>query len=520
MDNKIGYIYIREHPSYDEHKLCKVGKASLIPERDTQYATSEIIRGKFNNVYELPFKQLNMIDNLIKNEFKTINVRFNGGTEFYKKEIIALIEPYLKKLNITFKKLTNDDVNKLIRQNRIKQNFKKIRIKLLTSLLNYKKINNKILTSDLPQGLTSDLPQGLTSDLPKGLTSDLPQGLTSDLPQGLTSDLPQIQLNINTITKRTYQIEIIEKAKLHYLKNEKGILVIPCGVGKTLISLWIAQELKTESILIGVPNLLLLNQWSEIFNILFPNIPFLKISGNVNIDNICNFLKTNNKKCIVITTYSSSHKLFSAIKVNPFVFDIKILDEVHHLTTYNMEFAKTTKSYIHILNILSLKQLSLTATIKNLECLDKDCKDSNLIVSNDNINYFGEIIIQKCLLWAINENIICDYVIQTFITTDDVFNDLYETNNIGDNLIKNDITNSLTKSDNNLTKHNNDVTNGLTKKNIDLTKLNNDVANNLIKNNIDNDLTKLNNIDNDLTKLNNIDNDLTKLNNDVVKCID
>ena len=37
------------------------------------------------------------------------------------------------------------------------------------------------------------------------------------------------------------------------------------------------------------------------------------------------------------------------------MFDMKILDEVHHLTTSNMELAQTTKSYIHMLNIPSKK---------------------------------------------------------------------------------------------------------------------------------------------------------------------
>ena len=41
------------------------------------------------------------------------------------------------------------------------------------------------------------------------------------------------------------------------------------------------------------------------------------------------------------------------------------------------------------------------------------------VVSNDNVEYFGEIIDRKCLLWAINENIICDYVIQAIITNEE-----------------------------------------------------------------------------------------------------
>ena len=94
---------------------------------------------------------------------------------------------------------------------------------------------------------------------------------------------------------------------------------------------------------------------------------------------------------------------------------MKLLDEVHHLTTNNMRLADTTKTYTQMLNISSVKQLSLTATLKQLESM----RDDGIVVSNDNVEYFGEIIDRKCLLWAINENIICDYVIQTIITNEE-----------------------------------------------------------------------------------------------------
>jgi len=73
---------------------------------------------------------------------------------------------------------------------------------------------------------------------------------------------------------------------------------------------------------------------------------------------------------------------------------MKINDECHHLTSSNMKLENITKTYIEMLNIKSIKQLSLTATLKNLETSNIDLS----IVSNDNINYFGEIIDRKCLL--------------------------------------------------------------------------------------------------------------------------
>jgi len=192
------------------------------------------------------------------------------------------------------------------------------------------------------------------------------------------------------------------------------MLVLMCGVGKTLISLWITQELNSNTILIGVPNKLLLKQWEEVVCVLFQSVPYLIVSGGVEIETIMRFLEHNQPKCIVITTYSSAHKVYTATQDTRFVFGMKILDEVHHLTSSNMRLEHTTKKYIQMLNIPSVKQLSLTATLKQLESM---C--DGIVVSNDNVDYFGEIIDRKCLLWAIDENIICDYVIQTIITNEE-----------------------------------------------------------------------------------------------------
>ena len=190
-----------------------------------------------------------------------------------------------------------------------------------------------------------------------------------------------------------------------------------CGVGKTLISLWITQELNSNTILIGVPNKLLLEQWKDVIRMLFHDTPYLIVSGDKSIENISKFLEDNRENCIVITTYSSAHKVYNATQHTEFVFDMKILDEVHHLTSYNI--TETNKNtYICILKIISHIQLSLTATLKILENKENN-RDEDIVISNDNVEYFGEIIDRKCLLWAINENIICDYVIQTIITNNE-----------------------------------------------------------------------------------------------------
>jgi predicted helicase len=232
---------------------------------------------------------------------------------------------------------------------------------------------------------------------------------------------------VNILTPRADQKIIIDKSYNYFQINEKGMLILMCGVGKTLISLWITQKLDLSKIIIGVPNKLLVKQWSIEIKTIFPTINFLLVKGGITTEDIEEFFK-NNKSFIVITTYSSCHKVLSASKKVNLIFDIKINDECHHLTSSNMKLDDTTLTFVEMLNIKSIKQLSLTATLKNLET-----SNTNLsIVSNDNIKYFGEIIDRKCLLWAITEKIICDYIIQTIITDEKQLEEQFQRFNIKD----------------------------------------------------------------------------------------
>jgi superfamily II DNA or RNA helicase len=360
-----GYIYVRIHSSYDVDDACKMGKTNNIPERDTQYATGEIKRGYFETVFEVPIEKMGIVERLLQNEFRELNIKYDAGTEFYNKKIINLIEPYLITLGIKYRKLSKQEISDLVRCNRVKKTIKKINIQSLIHILKTKRTNKEIVS--------------------------------------------YIPRNDQTI--------IIEKSVKHFQEHYKGMLVLMCGVGKTLISLWVTQELNSNTILIGVPNKLLLKQWEDVICNMFKNTPYLIVSGDICIEDINRFLENNKEKCIVITTYSSAHKVYSSTQYTEFVFDMKILDEVHHLTSYDIT-EENRKTYVYILKIISHIQLSLTATLKILEN-KKNNRDEDIIISNDNVKYFGEIIDRKCLLWAINENIICDYVIQTIITNEE-----------------------------------------------------------------------------------------------------
>ncbi len=389
MSEQIGYHYVRMHESYEKYNVCKVGITANIPDRDSTYVTNEVIGGNFILVFEVPLKKMRGVEILLHNNFCKLREYKGGGTEFYDKQIIDLIEPFLicLKMKTGFKKLSQDEIQSLERTIRIKSMFKKI---------------NK---HSMVQTIRSRLP------ISKPGAEFFCKNSASQKIQQKNNYVP-----------RNDQVACVNKAVTYFQTHNKGLIVLVCGGGKTLISLWIAQKIQSNKIVIGVPNKLLLIQWEKYVSILFSEIPCLIVSSGITMSSITYFLKQHKEKCIIITTYASSHKVFKATRENTFadnnfVFDMKINDEAHHLTSTNIN-EKERKTYATMLKIKSIKQLSLTATLKLLENKE-NMRDEDIIVSNDNVEYFGDVIDRKSLLWGINENIICDYVVQTIIANEE-----------------------------------------------------------------------------------------------------
>lgn len=57
MNQTNGYIYVRNHPSYDVDDVCKMG----------------------------------IVERLLQNEFRELNVKYDAGTEFYNKKLLLLL---------------------------------------------------------------------------------------------------------------------------------------------------------------------------------------------------------------------------------------------------------------------------------------------------------------------------------------------------------------------------------------------------------------------------------------------
>jgi superfamily II DNA or RNA helicase len=198
--------------------------------------------------------------------------------------------------------------------------------------------------------------------------------------------------NLNKIVLRDYQTNCYEKSQKYYSIYTKGIINWTCGLGKTIISIYMTKLY--NKIIIGVPSNLLLKQW--LYNVKkYCNKPVLLISSlyfnstqsTTDKKYVNNWISMKNNY-IIITTYHSSHIVLNLS------FDFSILDECHHLCQIN------DNKFNQIFHIRVKNQLALSATLK--------IHDTNIIY-----NKFGNIIDSKSTLWAITNKFITDYEIIT-----------------------------------------------------------------------------------------------------------
>lgn len=157
-------------------------------------------------------------------------------------------------------------------------------------------------------------------------------------------------------------------------------MILPCGAGKTLVSLWIKEALNTKHTLILVPSLALLKQIKDEWLSNSSYIPYICVCSEQDIDKskdslisnlfdiggsvstepneIRKFLKKNDQT-IVYSTYQSLEKVAEAIRGTNFQFDLAICDEAHK--TAGSKLGKY--GFIHSdSNILVKKRLYMTAT--------------------------------------------------------------------------------------------------------------------------------------------------------------
>ncbi len=139
-----------------------------------------------------------------------------------------------------------------------------------------------------------------------------------------------------SVELRDYQKEALSR----WLKDKKGVIILPTGAGKTFVALKAIESLNCSTLIV-VPTLDLVDQWREQLTKFF--------KGDIEIGEYTGRAKT--LKAITITTYDSAY-INAENLGNRFRF--LIFDEVHHLPS---------EGYRHIAEMCaSPYRMGLTAT--------------------------------------------------------------------------------------------------------------------------------------------------------------
>ena len=252
-----------------------------------------------------------------------------------------------------------------------------------------------------------------------------------------------IGLPVKEITKPTphdYQQDAIDAVINHFKEpeNERGQLILPCGAGKTLTSLWIKEKIQAKNTLVLVPSLALLRQiksnWNEAYNTKFIRLNVCsekdidkdisndiaithtyEIPGNVTSDKtiIAKFLQRPDNK-VVFSTYQSLQVVIDALQILPdFNFDLIIADEAHKTAGFEDQNKFTL---VHDKEKLrSAKRLYMTATPRiashELKAVAKKAERIKFLKDMSNPKVFGKEAYRMTFGTAIIKKILVNYKI-------------------------------------------------------------------------------------------------------------
>ena len=235
-------------------------------------------------------------------------------------------------------------------------------------------------------------------------------------------------------TPRPHQQEAIRDVVKGFKTEDRGQLLMACGTGKTLTSLWINEALKPKRTLVLLPSLSLLSQtlreWSatskEEFNwicvcsdksvakqdkttdSMIERVSGLGVPVTSDPKDIQDFLE-NEDGGVVFSTYQSSELVAESQKDSRTPgFNITFADEAHRCT------GKISSAFACVLDgerIRSDKRLFMTATPRVLsKQIKKKADQENInLACMDDVSQFGEVFHQLNFSEAIEKELLSDY---------------------------------------------------------------------------------------------------------------
>ncbi len=240
--------------------------------------------------------------------------------------------------------------------------------------------------------------------------------------------------------------------------EDRTTTIMACGTGKTLVTLWAAERMASQTILILLPSLALLRQTLHewLHETCLESLAYLCVCSDRTVtegldsastkqsdldfevltepQNVREFLDasfTGTKA--VFSTYQSAHIVGSAMKPGE-AFELGIFDEAHKTA------GREGRNYALALddaNLMIRKRLFVTATPRhyNPHKRDKD-GEASVVFSMDNPDVYGTQAYQLSFGEAAARGIICNYrVVVTVITSESVSAELLKR---GDTVVQGD----------------------------------------------------------------------------------
>jgi len=210
-----------------------------------------------------------------------------------------------------------------------------------------------------------------------------------------------VKENIKTeIIPYAYQTEAVAKIKVHYQTNNRCILSLPCGCGKTYTSYLISNDYKHIVILSPLREFASqnLNRFVE-YGYNKKNTLLVDTDGNRDIDSIKEFIK-DHENVLISCTYNSMDLISECLDL--FKDALFIIDEFHNLSKANIS---DDENNIFKLLTSDHKILFMSATprIYDIEYDDNESYDTEYL--------FGEVVYQMTFTTAISNKYITDYKI-------------------------------------------------------------------------------------------------------------
>ena len=200
-----------------------------------------------------------------------------------------------------------------------------------------------------------------------------------------------------------YQIEAYCKISEEFKTKNRAILNLPCGLGKTLISMMIG--LNYNQVIIISPLIEYCNQNLERFmsDIKYKDYKGLLINtdGTRDTEEIKKFISSN-KKIILSVCYKSCDILYNVLsKLTNYII---IIDEFHNISKNDIN--GLSENGIGTIIYSNSKILYMSATPRIYSCSDEDDEELTFEFNNE---LFGQIEYKYEFREAIKINKICDY---------------------------------------------------------------------------------------------------------------